>query len=340
MTTTTNAERLALDDRRISCLMALHDASKNHPERDALRAAMSALESALRAQPADAGAREKEIIERAISDPDAYLALVNAQLDQAGVPHRYRRFNKSEVEMTAARSRPALNDPVVDPRNSDEGDERSAPLVDLVSRFSGALLAKLKAAEAKYGYNNAWMRDGWDATCQEHMIEHLAKGDPLDVAAYCAFMWHHGWATAPATPPQPAVSGEVREAAKVALDLLDAEDARQSKLHDLLETIREQIRLDVEPDHRPAGLFQNIQDAVYAMRGRTLLMNDAAITSPLRLIADQSAALAEASTAVADLRQALEHIRDGYDRADISHVDYRVGAYKAALTALASQEQP
>ncbi|WP_409188397.1 hypothetical protein [Bradyrhizobium sp. RDM4] len=59
--------------------------------------------------------------------------------------------------------------------------------------------------------------------------------------------------------------------------LLAAEDARQDKLHELLEAIREQIRLEVAPEHRPEGLFNNIQNAVYAMRGRTRLMNDAAI---------------------------------------------------------------
>ena len=72
-------------------------------------------------------------------------------------------------------------------------------------------------------------------------------------------------------PPQGVqVTAEARR-------LLAAEDARQDKLHELLETIREQIRLDVAPEHRPEGLFKNIQDAVYAMRGRTRLMNDAAI---------------------------------------------------------------
>lgn len=62
---------------------------------------------------------------------------------------------------------------------------------------------------------------------------------------------------------------------------LEAEDARQAKLHELLETIREQIRLEVLPEHRPEGLFENIQNAVYAMRGRTPLMNDVVITSRL-----------------------------------------------------------
>ncbi len=72
-----------------------------------------------------------------------------------------------------------------------------------------------------------------------------------------------------------------RETLREALRLLAAEDERQSKLHELLETIREQIRLGVPPEHRPEGLFKNIQDAVYAMRGRTPLMNDAAIIGGL-----------------------------------------------------------
>lgn len=72
---------------------------------------------------------------------------------------------------------------------------------------------------------------------------------------------------------------------------LEAEDARQAKLHELLETIREQIRLEVLPEHRPEGLFQNIQNAVYAMRGRTPLMNDAVITS--RLAAQSAAPVGE-----------------------------------------------
>jgi hypothetical protein len=66
-----------------------------------------------------------------------------------------------------------------------------------------------------------------------------------------------------------------------ARQLLAAEDARQEKLHELLETIREQIRLEVAPEHRPEGLFTNIQNAVYAMRGRTRLLDDAALVAAL-----------------------------------------------------------
>lgn len=90
----------------------------------------------------------------------------------------------------------------------------------------------------------------------------------------------------PCKSPPPNKQKEAAEA----LCLLAAYDERLQKLHDLLETIREQIRTGVEPEHRPKGLFQNIQDAVYAMRGRTLLMNDAAITGPLQVIAGKGTA--------------------------------------------------
>lgn len=38
--------------------------------------------------------------------------------------------------------------------------------------------------------------------------------------------------------------------------------------------------------------------------------------------------------------KALEFIRDGYARGDVNHVDYRVGAYTAALDALEKTAQP
>lgn len=82
-----------------------------------------------------------------------------------------------------------------------KGDYDFDNLTDLVARFSAALLEKLKAAEVKYGHNSGWMRDDWMAECQQHLADHLAKGDPRDVAAYCAFLWHHGWPTSPHSRP-------------------------------------------------------------------------------------------------------------------------------------------
>lgn len=67
--------------------------------------------------------------------------------------------------------------------------------LDLVKRFAVALAEKLCLAEEKYGYSDNWQRDDWKDDCQHKLIKHITKGDPRDVAAYCAFMWHHGWPT-------------------------------------------------------------------------------------------------------------------------------------------------
>ncbi len=71
----------------------------------------------------------------------------------------------------------------------------------LVTDFCSALAEKLYKAQLKYGYDADWKQDGWPSQCQAHFHQHIAKGDPRDVAAYCAFMWYHGWKTEPAPAP-------------------------------------------------------------------------------------------------------------------------------------------
>lgn len=73
---------------------------------------------------------------------------------------------------------------------------------DLVLRFASALADKLYKAEQKYGRSTDWMKDDWYDDCLQSLLEHIKKGDPKDVAAYCAFMWHHGWKTKVAQPAQ------------------------------------------------------------------------------------------------------------------------------------------
>ena len=73
-----------------------------------------------------------------------------------------------------------------------EPDELSA----LVSRFAQVLLAKLRVAEEKYGHNDAWLRNPDFDGMRRELREHVAKGDPRDVAAYCAFLWYHEESTA------------------------------------------------------------------------------------------------------------------------------------------------
>lgn len=66
----------------------------------------------------------------------------------------------------------------------------------MVAEFATALATKLEWAEQKYGYRDNWLTDDWEAECRQKLLEHIRKGDPLDVAAYCAFMWKRGWPTA------------------------------------------------------------------------------------------------------------------------------------------------
>lgn len=101
---------------------------------------------------------------------------------------------------------------VPNPNPWDEAD----PLADLVARFSAALLAKLRSAEKKYGWGDGWMRDDWQDSCQHQLQEHISKGDPRDVANYCAFIWHHGWASSTPTAPS-----DVREALRECVSILE-----------------------------------------------------------------------------------------------------------------------
>jgi hypothetical protein len=65
----------------------------------------------------------------------------------------------------------------------------------LVCDFASALAEKLYKAQLKYGYSANWKNSDWQAECLKHFHQHIGKGDPRDVAAYCAFMWFHGWET-------------------------------------------------------------------------------------------------------------------------------------------------
>lgn len=76
------------------------------------------------------------------------------------------------------------------------GKELNPHTLNLVVRFARALAAKLADAEKKYGYSDGWRSPDWMDECRQHLREHIDKGDPRDVAAYCAFLWHHGERTA------------------------------------------------------------------------------------------------------------------------------------------------
>lgn len=83
----------------------------------------------------------------------------------------------------------------------------------LVAGFASALRDKLIDAERKYGHRNAWKRDDWADDLRAELARHVAKGDPRDVAAYCAFAWYHGWSLAAAAAGMVMVRREVLERA-------------------------------------------------------------------------------------------------------------------------------
>lgn len=112
----------------------------------------------------------------------------------------------------------------------------------LVADFCTALAEKLYKAQLKYGYDTDWKQDGWPSQCQAHFHQHIAKGDPRDVAAYCAFMWWHGWSTKPA---------EGLESRTVTVKLPDYRNTYKSPFADEVE---HQVRLALELLSSAAGI--------------------------------------------------------------------------------------
>lgn len=112
----------------------------------------------------------------------------------------------------------------------------------LVTDFCTALAEKLYKAQLKYGYDTDWKQDGWPSQCQAHFHQHIAKGDPRDVAAYCAFMWWHGWSTKPA---------EGVESRTVTVKLPDYRNTYKSPFADEVE---HQVRLALELFSSAAGI--------------------------------------------------------------------------------------
>ncbi|UVX31621.1 hypothetical protein S13e_00035 [Klebsiella phage VLCpiS13e] len=112
----------------------------------------------------------------------------------------------------------------------------------LVADFCTALAEKLYKAQLKYGYDTDWKQDGWPSQCQAHFHQHIAKGDPRDVAAYCAFMWWHGWSTKPA---------EGLESRTVTVKLPDYRSTYKGPFADEVE---HQVRLALELFSSAAGI--------------------------------------------------------------------------------------
>lgn len=62
----------------------------------------------------------------------------------------------------------------------------------LVKEFAEAMATKLLKSQIKRGYSTEWMEPDRVRGLKIDFIEHVKKGDPLDCANYCAFLWKHG----------------------------------------------------------------------------------------------------------------------------------------------------
>lgn len=132
------------------------------------------------------------------------------------------------------------------PASGGVAPELHSGTADLVRRFSDALAAKLAAAEKKYGYSDGWKSNDWMDECRAMLIYHLDKGDPRDVAAYCAFLWHHGESTA-----TPATERDARQVGLIAAaDYIDGLAAGYAAEHSYTEPDTGAVVFD----RRDAGL--------------------------------------------------------------------------------------
>ncbi|KMV90563.1 hypothetical protein HMPREF9688_03362 [Klebsiella oxytoca 10-5244] len=120
--------------------------------------------------------------------------LANFNPDWDKLEASYESWREIAAELLVAKERIAE----LESRTVKLPDDLHPDTQELVIDFCTALAEKLYKAQLKYGYDADWKQDGWPSQCQAHFHQHIAKGDPRDVAAYCAFMWWHGWSTKPA----------------------------------------------------------------------------------------------------------------------------------------------
>lgn len=167
-------------------------------------------------------------------------------LDARIPAHAFRVFVDSHAELLQELA--AWNEPTLHPATA-----------ALVHRFAKALADKLAAAEKKYGYSDGWLQTDWMDECREKPMEHIAKGDPRDVAAYCAFLWHHGAST---NEPLPISPKEWTEQAKQRYIELGDDDAtatecakhlcqQQDWMNGEIDAPREAVQQDVQERPRP-----------------------------------------------------------------------------------------
>jgi hypothetical protein len=147
---------------------------------------------------------------------------------------------------------------VVANRKVDLSEELHPQTATLVNGFANALKAKLLKAQQKYGYSDNWAKDDWEAVCRDELLRHITKGDPLDVAAYCAFMWKRGWSANDA-PPGDTPSADGTKA-------LSTSSLPQSSSTSRIEALETALKFYADPRRYDGPNQRPIEDDPYASR--------------------------------------------------------------------------
>ncbi|MDN7814630.1 hypothetical protein [Burkholderia vietnamiensis] len=142
----------------------------------------------------------------------------------------------------------------------------------LVRRFARALANKLLSAQRKYGYSDNWMRDDWADECRAELMRHVQKGDPRDVAAYCAFLWHHNESTKPAqADAQMKITMTVDDAMRIVMANWGDKEAIERIFRANLTLPRSSAEVT---DDKAAGLIKTLSDIIH---DQTVAMQSAII---------------------------------------------------------------
>lgn len=109
---------------------------------------------------------------------------------------------------------------------------------ELVLAFAKALAEKLHRSEQKYGWSDGWKDEDWQKKCLADFHHHIGKGDPRDVAAYCAFMWYHGWSTVPDMSNDGYVSAfyEIAKIMGIGAQPISPKEVFEAKMRPVLES--------------------------------------------------------------------------------------------------------
>lgn len=81
-------------------------------------------------------------------------------------------------------------------------DDDKQTLRNAIDAASQELFSKLMGMGEKKGEgwnDQLWLDPDWHSKLKADILEHLFKGDPLDVMAYCVFAHYHGWDVKPET---------------------------------------------------------------------------------------------------------------------------------------------